>query len=140
MREGSEMGDFWRTQMSDKTTRLIADMRRWQREWRLEDTHVIPEAIETIERLREQLVKARDALQDAALQIHYMHTKFQTTGTGETALARIQAALIDEIREAAGKRPVPSVSRNTDGEQQHDTTGVTAGETAALPSAQRSEP
>lgn len=32
--------------------------------------------------------------------------------------------------EAAGKRPVPSVSGNTNREQQRDTTGVTAGETA----------
>lgn len=38
---------------------------------------------------------------------------------------------IDEEYEAAGKRPVPSVSGNTDREQQRATTGVTGGESAA---------
>lgn len=36
----------------------------------------------------------------------------------------------ERITEATGKRPFPSVSPNSEGEQQRDTSGVTAGETA----------
>lgn len=43
--------------------------------------------------LASDLEEARAALQEAALQIDYLHKKFQVTGTGEATLARIRAAL-----------------------------------------------
>jgi hypothetical protein len=41
------------------------------------------------------LIRAAAALHDAALQIKYLHWKFQKTATGEATLARIQAAIAD---------------------------------------------
>lgn len=60
---------------------------------------------------------------------------FSSPGTGYDNVCSECGGLRFIPFEAAGKRPVPSVSGNTDREQQRDTMGVTAGETAPNSSA-----
>lgn len=48
------------------------------------------------ERLKKQNAEYIEALREAALQIEYLHQKFQPTGTGESVLVRIKALTNDK--------------------------------------------
>ena len=43
--------------------------------------------------LRARVARLEEALREAKLQIEYLHGKFQETGSGNSALARIDSAL-----------------------------------------------
>jgi len=56
-----------------------------------------PEAQKVAEALNRApaYAKMRAALEEARLQIEYLHSKFQETGTGNQTLARIEEALAE---------------------------------------------
>lgn len=57
-----------------------------------ESTEAVVRALTESEK-DEELEKLRDVLSEAAIQIRYLHQKFQETGSGNSVLARIAAAL-----------------------------------------------
>ena len=42
-----------------------------------------------------EIVRLREALRDASLQIEYLHEKFQETGSGNAVLAKLRTLLGD---------------------------------------------
>lgn len=54
---------------------------------------IFPTLLSHLDTMEAERAEMAEMLREAALQIDYLHGKFQTTGTGETVLARIRMLL-----------------------------------------------
>ena len=59
-------------------------------------SNAIEDLAKVIIKQHEEITELREALRSAALQIEYLHDKFQPTGSGEQVLTQIRRALDSE--------------------------------------------
>lgn len=59
--------------------------------------------------MEQYIERLRDMLDEARLQIEYLHNKFQKTGTGETVIAQINALLQEPVSAPSYSAPSPDI-------------------------------
>lgn len=71
---------------------------------------VLNAAVNAMDEASERIEELEITLQEAMLQLEYLHEKFPATGSGEMTLVRIKAALDSPVRPRRDREPISSAA------------------------------